>query len=124
MIRIIGIQRSEGPDKEFVLLQNQGALRINLRGHLVMSECAVNDQDLSRFVHLFTDDVLIPAGMYVLLGTGEGENRWSRTKDGSLIFYSYMHRRSTVWDRCVLPLHLLNTQHSYSERREPALVMR
>ena len=124
MIRIVGVQRNQAADKEFVLFQNQGALRINLRGHLILSECAVNDQDLSQFAHLFTDEVLIPAGMYVLLGTGSGETRWSKSKDGSLIFHTYMNRNYPVWDRCILPLHLLNTQHSYAERREPALVMR
>jgi hypothetical protein len=124
LIRIIGVQRSERADKEFVLLQNQGALRISLRGHLLLSECAVSDRDLSRCVHVFTDEVLVPAGMYILLGSGFGETRWTKSKDGSLIYHAYMERDFPVWDRCTMPLHLLNTQHSFADRRESALIMR
>ncbi|HWD37712.1 MAG TPA: hypothetical protein VG944_02605 [Fimbriimonas sp.] len=124
MIRIVGVQRNETAEREFVLLQNQGSLRINLRGHIVMSECSLDTADLNKHAHVFTDDVLVPAGMYVLLMSGFGAARWAKSKDGSMIYYTYMNREHPVWDRCQFPLHLLNTQHSFSERREQALLLR
>lgn len=123
MIRIIGVQRNDSPAKEFILLQNQGSLRTNLRGHLVLSESAIAESDLSFAAHVFADDALIPAGMYVLLATGSGEPRWAKTKDGALIYYAFMNRGGPVWDRAAGPVHILNLQHTYTERG-PALLLR
>lgn len=118
MIRIVGVQRSESADREFVLLQNQGSLRINLRGHLILSDSAFEACDLSRTAHVFSDDAQVPPGMYVMLHTGLGENRWTKTKDGALVYYAFMGRDSAFWRRCDGPLHVLSTQHTFAERRE------
>ncbi len=123
MIRIVGIQRNEVPEQEFVLLQNQGSLRLNIRGHLVMSQSALEGADLASFAHAFSDEALIPPGMYVVLSTGVGEPRWTKTKEGQLVYYAYMGRRQAVWDRCSGPIHVLATQHTFAER-VPAIVLR
>jgi hypothetical protein len=123
LIRIVGIQRSENPDQEFVLLQNQGGLRLNLRGHLVISQSAYEGADLDSVAHLFVEEALIPPGVYVVLSSGLGEARWTKTKEGTLVYYAYMARRLSVWDRCSGPLHILNTQHSFAQRA-PAMVLR
>ncbi len=123
MIRIVGLQRNESTTQEFVLLQNQGSLRLNLRGHLVVSETAIEDSDLSVAAHAFSDDILVPPGMYVLLFTGSGVARWARTKDGALVYYAFMNRDFAVWDRAAGPLHVLCPQHTFTER-PPALLLR
>ena len=123
MIRIVGLQRNESTTQEFVLLQNQGSLRLSLRGHLVVSEAAIEDANLSVSAHAFSDDVLVPPGMYILLFTGCGTPRWTRSKDGALVYYAFMNRDTAVWDRSTGPLHVLCTQHTYSER-PPALLLR
>lgn len=123
MIRIVGVQRNDSPSKEFVLLQNQGSLRINLRGHLVLAEMAIEESDLSFAAHVFADEALIPPGMYVLLSTGSGEPRWTKTKDGAMLFYAFMNRERPVWDRAGGPLHVLSPHHTYTERG-PALLLR
>ncbi len=124
MIRIVGIQRSPSPEKEFVLLQNQGSMRLALRGHLILSETSVQTGQIGESCHIFCEDALIPAGMYVLLITGVGESRWTKTKDGALVYYCFMNRRASVWNDSTVPLHLLSTQHSYTERREAMLLLR
>jgi len=123
VIRIVGVQRNEMPEKEFILLQNQGSLRINLKGHVIASESAIAASDLSFAAHAFSEDTLIPPGMYVLLSTGAGEPRWTRTKDGAMLYYSYMNRPSSVWDRTSGAVHILSLQHSYVDRG-PALLLR
>ena len=123
MIRIVGIQRNEVPEREFVLLQNQGSMRLNLRGHLVMSQSAIEGADLTMTAHAFADDVLVPPGMFVLLSTGYGEPRWAKTKDQQLVYYAFMGRAHTVWDRCSGPIHVLGTQHTFTER-SPAMLLR
>lgn len=118
MIRIVGVQRNTNPDLEFVLLQNQGALRVHLRGHAVVGEVALDPHGAAESVHLFSDDVDIHPSMYVLLRTGAGDAHWTRTRDGSLVYCAYMHRANGgVWDLYNGPIHILGPQHSYALRR-------
>lgn len=123
MIRIVGIQRNERPDEEFVLFQNQGTLRELLRGHCVMSESALESGDNIGQSHVFRDEEQIPSGMYVILFTGRGEPRWARTKDNALVYFAYMQREQSVWSGCRGPLHLLVKQHTYSARQAQAQLM-
>jgi hypothetical protein len=123
VIRIVGVQRSAQVTKEFVLLQNQGSLRLNLRGHLIASENAIHSADLTFAAHAFSDDVLIPPGMYVILFSGSGVPKWTKSKDGSLVYYTFMNRSHSVWENAAGPINLLNTQHTYAER-PPALLLR
>ncbi len=123
MLRIVGLQRSEIASEEFVLLQNQGSLRIKLRGFTLLSESALASGALNGPVHVFTEDVPIPAGCFVHLCTGSGTPHWTRSRDGARVFRVYMGRRSAVWTRHQGPLHLLWPQHTYAERAE-ALLMR
>lgn len=88
-----------------------------------MSEDALENSDLRRFAHVFNDEALVPPGMYVVLYSGEGSAKWTKTKEGALVYYAYMNRDAPVWDRCATPLHVLNTQHTYAERG-PALMLR
>jgi hypothetical protein len=122
VIRIVGVQRHELPEKEFILLQNQGSLRINLKGHIVAGETAIATSDLSFAAHALADDALIPPGMYVLLSSGCGEPKWKTTKDGAMIYYTYMNRASSVWDRVFGNVHLLGLQHTYAERSQALLL--
>lgn len=124
MIRIVGLQRNELSTQEFVLLQNQGSLRLSLRGHMIVSDAAIETADLSFAAHVFNDDVQVPPGMYVLLATGRGCPRWTKTKEGALVYYAYMNRDSCVWDRVAGPLHILSTQHSFIERQPPFVLLK
>jgi hypothetical protein len=118
VIRIVGLQRSSSPQSEFILLQNQGALRLNLRGHMVMSESALSSDDLGDAVHLFRDDVVMGPGHYVLLITGCGQARWTKTKEQQLVYHTYMDREASVWTHEAGPMHILSAHHSYVDRRE------
>ena len=122
MLRIVGVQKNAFAEQEFVLLQNQGSMRITLRGHVVLSECAVDSGDLGLTAHAFKDEVHVPPGMYVILFSGSGTPRWAKTKDGALVYYSYMGKDAEVWNRSAGPLHVLNRVHTYVERREALLV--
>lgn len=122
LLRIVGVQRRDSPDREFVLLQNQGSMRVQLKGHLVLSESAFEDAHLCEVSHVFADDVHITPGSYVVLYTGYGVPGFRRSKDGSVVYHAYMESEAPIWSRCSLPLHILNKQHSYVERGEPLLL--
>ena len=123
VIRIIGVQRSASPEKEFVLLQNQGSLRLRLRGHVLVSDVSIDSSDLSFGTHAFNDDEQIPPGMFVLLFTGSGTPRWAKTKENQLVYYTYMERGCPVWENVPGSIHILATQHTYCEK-PPALLLR
>lgn len=122
MLRIVGLQRSETADHEFLLLQNQGSMRIHLKGHAILSEGAVLTGDLSMGAYAFPDDVYVAPGLFVVLTTGAGNPRWARTRDGAHVYHAYMFKENPVWSRVELPLHTLGVQHVYCERTEPLLV--
>jgi hypothetical protein len=123
LIRIVGVQRSAIPEKEFVLLQNQGSLRLRLRGHVLVSDASFEASDLSLGSHAFADEELIPPGMFVLLFTGSGTPKWAKTKENQLVYYAYMNKRNAVWEGVPGAVHILSTHHTYTER-PPALLLR
>jgi hypothetical protein len=122
MLRIVGLQRGETADHEFLLLQNQGSMRINLKGHAILSESALLTGDLGRGAYAFPDDVFVAPGLYVVLTSGAGNPRWARSKDGASVYHAYMFSDYPVWSHVELPLHTMGTQHVYSERAEPIRV--
>lgn len=122
MLRIVGLQRSEIADREFLLLQNQGSMRISLKGHAIVSESAMLTGDLSMGSYALTDEVFIAPGLYIVLSTGAGVPRWARTKDGTNLYHAYMFRERPLWSNLELPLYVMSAQHVYSERPEPIMV--
>lgn len=124
MLRIVGVERNEDPQKEFVLLQNQGVLKAYLRGHLLVDDSAFLDSGeiiLDR-AYAFYEDVCIPASCYVMLVTGCGKNRWRKSADGSLVYTVFWNRNCSVWSKSPGPLHLLGVTHSQPPRLQWAAV--
>lgn len=118
VVRIVGIQRSNEANEEFILLQNQGGLRVTLRGTVLVSERVVDQGCLQGACHVFSDEVNIPPGAFVLLRSGFGTPRWTKTKDGAMVYYSFMGRTESVWGCSEVPIHVSAPHHTYIERRE------
>lgn len=125
MLRIVGVQKSDRASGEFVLLQNQGGLRMNLKGHAVMASGLVEGDTFLEApdVHVFDENEQVPAGTFVLLSTGQGSPRWGMTKDGQRILHVYMNRERPVWSRREGPVSVLGVQHTYNPRRTPQLAV-
>ena len=124
MIRIVGIERNPDPNREFILLQNQGSLRQLLRGCAVVPDCRCDLAPSSAVMHLFADDTHIVPGAFIMLHTGVGEPKWNVTRDGSRVYHAFMNRDNSVWNNLQGPLHVLGIQHTYTERVAPALTLR
>jgi len=120
MIRIVGVQRHDDVGNEFVLLQNQGSMKINLKGHVIAAQSAVDGGDVADAIHIFNDDVEVLPGMYVLLRTCPGVAHWNHTHDRYSTFYVYMHRRQCVWARNPGTIHIMAPQHKWVERKPEA----
>lgn len=124
MLRIVGVQRSDSPEQEFILLQNQGSMRVQLRGYVIMSESAIERGSMYANSHVMADEIAIPPGMYVLLFTGTGTPRWTRTKDGMHVYQTYMQQDLPVWSRTEGPLHIMHAHHTYVERSADLISVR
>lgn len=125
MLRIVGIQRGQSAAEEFVLLQNHGVLKVTLRGHAILDDAALEDgiaYEPCR-VHVFQEEIQIPAGCYVLLITGGGEDGWFRSEDGSLIYAIHRGLHSPVWSAPNTTLHLLAPTHCRKSEANKALLL-
>jgi hypothetical protein len=116
MLRVVGVQPHEQVGMEFVLLQNQGHMRLILRGHAVLSESAVDQQNFDCAGHLFSEEESIAPGLFVMLSSGQGEPHWGRTKDGATVYHTYMGRNRSIWNHHAGPIHVLSVQHTYIDR--------
>jgi hypothetical protein len=123
MIRIVGVQRSDEVAQEFILLQNQGNMKVNLRGHALVADLELLGLDGAGALHLFSDDVEVQAGAYVLLRTVPCRTHWNHCNEGQLIYHTTMSRTELVWSRCEGALHLLKPQHTYCERNTVSAVV-
>ncbi len=116
MIRIVGMQRNPDPTQEFVLLQNQGGIRVQLRGHALVAESSVNEPAGLQEVYLISEDVQLQPGQYALVRTCSCSGRWCHKNDGYSVFYTGLGRQSSVWSRFEGPIHILAPQHTFCER--------
>lgn len=116
MLRIIGVERSEEPNCEFVLLQNQGSLKVTLRGHALVADKELLDSATEHALHVFTEAEDIPGGLFVMVKSGYGSPHWGHSSDGRPVYVTYMHRHTALWNTCHGPLHLLRPQHSFGKR--------
>jgi hypothetical protein len=118
MIRIVGVQRAERPEQEFVLLQNQGSLRATLRGHVVLTDTALDTGLAACTAYAFNDTEILAPGGFALLRTCAGVPGWYRTRDGATIYHAFMNQMACAWREEYGQLHILSIQHSYAERRD------
>lgn len=120
MIRIVGLQRGTQGQDEFVLLQNQGGMRVVLRGHVLLAEDSIDGGELLAFA--FPDDVAVMPGNYVLLKTAPCLKRWCMGPEGHRVYYTSMGKSRSYWSRAEGALHLLAPQHTFGARAlEPSL---
>ncbi len=124
VLRIVGVQRNENLAQEFILLQNQGHLRVKLRGHILMSECALDDGSVEESLQVLKDDEYVPPGLFVLVSTGSGMPHWGKTKDGTYVFHTYLGMARPFWNNCPGAIHILCPHHSYCERSTEVFAMR
>ncbi len=116
MLRIVGMQKSPNPENEFVLIQNQGSMRVRLKGHaLLMAPCSQNqaEQQVSFFA-LLSEEKIFPGG-FVLVSSGMGRDGYAKTVDGSQIVRIFCNQSQSLWSRFEGELSILAPQHTFSE---------
>lgn len=118
MLRVVAVQRDADPEREFILLQNQSALRLQLRDHVLLFSGLIG----SRILHIFTDDEFIFGSAFVQLRQGVGQPHWARTRDGSAIYVVNLGERIPLSTDPSDEIKLLKPCHSFRELRQHATV--
>ena len=121
MVRIVGVQRSSEVGQEFVLLQNQGSMRVSMKGFALVADGALSGEDAP--VCVLTDEIDLHPGMYMLVRSCIGPARWTKIGEGAPVYYSYLGRTNTLWGPSHNPVHLLAPDHTYVERGTEAMVV-
>lgn len=116
MIRIVAIQRSNEVAEEFILLQNHGSMMVNLKGHALLAESNEGAEATLTAAHVFTDDIDVPAGQYVLLRTCPCQSGWQQA-DSHIVYLSSMMRFEPYWKEGYGTIHLLRPQHAFCDKR-------
>lgn len=111
MLRVVAVQRDIDPSREFILLQNQSALRVPLRDHVLL--CSGLHQ--SQIIHVFTEDENILGSTYVQLRFGSGPSGWARTRDGSAVFVVFAGDTRLLSSSPDEEIRLLRPCHSFRE---------
>lgn len=123
MLRILAVQRSDDAQREYVLLQNHGSLKVSLRGHLLTNDRGLDDANAQN-MYVFSEDAQIPAMAYVLLVTGTGKNGWYQDSDARPVYCVYWNKKQPVWSREEDAIHLLHVIHSNRPRPQGLVVNR
>jgi len=116
MIRIVGVQRNENISQEFVLLQNQGNMRLNLRGYALIAESAIDETPGLQEAFVISENIDIPAGHHVAIRTGSGQSGWCHKHDGYHVYHLFLGRNTPIWGRLQGDVILLAPSHKFSDK--------
>ncbi|MCX6381739.1 MAG: hypothetical protein NT023_20060 [Armatimonadetes bacterium] len=110
MLKILELHPSVSPHSEYVVLENQGLVTVNLKGYALCSEAFLmgDKGQLADEMYVFRDEIPVKPFQRVVLFTGSGENCWLPTIDGKQAYCAYWNRSSGMWNRAgeLLVLHI------------------
>lgn len=116
MIRIVGVQPNENIGQEFVLLQNQGNMRINLRGYALIADSNLSDPPGLQNVFVINEDISIPPGHHAAIRTGSGTSDWCHKHDGYHVYHFFLGRNTPIWEP-ETTVHLLTPTHKFATKK-------
>lgn len=92
-------------------------MRQNLRGHLLLSESSYAGTPKQV---LFSEEVFVGPGQFVMVRSGVGESGWKVSKDGTRMYCYFAQHQDVLWGDA--GIHILHVQHTYCERVHEALL--
>ena len=101
MLKIIEVHPSGNTQGEYVVLQNQGLVTVNLRGWAVCTEDYLegNTHEAVAGMYIFREEIVVKPYARVVLFTGCGDAGWVPTVDGKQAYCAYWGRTQAVWKR-------------------------
>ncbi len=114
MLKIIEVNASYVAQGEYVVLQNEGLVNVNLRGWALCTDAflGVDNNKMADEMYIFKEDVQIKPYARVVLFTGSGETEWKPTIDGKQAYCAYWGRVEPLWTEAgsVHVLRMLTTR--------------
>ena len=108
MLRIVEIHPAQEASGEYIVLQNQGVVSINLQGWAVSTEVYLQggSEGYSQNIYVFKSEVMISPYTHIVLFTGKGKEGWMPTNDGKRAYCAYWERNESIWNHSS-KIHLL-----------------
>ncbi len=99
MLKILELHPSQNPQGEYVVLENQGLVTINLKGYALCSEAFLQGEkrQLADEMYVFREEIPVKPFQRVVLFSGDGEDCWVPTIDGKQAYCAYWHRDNGMW---------------------------
>ena len=99
MLKIEEVHTSAGVQGEYIVLQNQGLLTVNLRGWALCTDAFLDGDEtqLVNGLYVFREEEQIKPYTRVVLFTGSGVNGWVPTIDGRLAYCAYWGKKERIW---------------------------
>ena len=99
MLKIVEVHPAANPQGEYVVLQNQGLVTVNLRGWAICTEDYLtgSPQEAAAGMYVFREDIAVKPYARVVLFTGGGEAGWVPTVDGKQAYCAYWGRTQAIW---------------------------
>ena len=122
MLKIIDIQVSGTAAGEWVVIQNQGMIPLNLRGWVIVGDTYLNGhaESAAKQMFIFTADETIKPGVRAVLISTHGKDGWYPTVEGGSAYVAYANRAESLWSHAG-ELHLL--QPVSSRQIHPAQIL-
>lgn len=126
MLKIIEVHTSSKANGEYIVLQNQGLVTVNLRGWAVCTDALLeaDPAKLVESIYIFRQKADIKPYQNVVLFTGAGEDGWVPTNDGRQAYCSFWNRRETIWSEAgkINVLHVSSTKNLIAPRLESVAI--
>jgi hypothetical protein len=114
MLKIVEVHPGQSAQSEYVVLQNQGVMTVDLRGWALCTDAYLTGDPgrMADEMYIFREAIPIKPYTRVVLFTGIGENGWVPTIDGKQAYCAYWNRSERVWSRSanVHVLHVFNSK--------------
>ena len=99
MLKIVEIHSAITVQNEYIVLQNQGVVTVNLKGWAVCTDAYLLENELfmKSGMYVFRMSEEVKPYTHVVLFTGAGESGWVPTNDGRLAYCAYWGNSERVW---------------------------
>ncbi len=117
MLKIVEIHSAESVQNEYIVLQNQGVVTVNLKGWAVCTDAYLleNEFDMKSGMYVFRMSEEVKPYTHIVLFTGAGQNGWVPTNDGRLAYCAYWGNSERVWSEAK-NIHVLQLVSSRTVR--------
>lgn len=99
MLKVMEVHPAKDARGEYLVLQNQGTVSVDLRGWALCTMAYLQGDAAQRAheMYVFREEANIRPYTRVVLFSGQGEDGWQETIDGRQAYCAYWKRDRGIW---------------------------